>query len=90
MLYTNLINTNAKEINDLTLCIEFPNGLTDFGRTVIEKPENMQELVKEVSIQAGKEMRIKLIDSKSKNIPQSENSNNGLADLGIDINVIDN
>lgn len=89
MIYTNLINTNAKEINDLTLGIEFPNGLTAFGKTVLEKPENMQELVKQVSIEAGKEMRIKLIDLKASNIVQSK-SDNGLSDLGIDINIIDN
>lgn len=89
MIYTNLINTNAKEINDLTLGIEFPNGLTAFGKTVLEKPENMQELVKQVSIEAGKEMRIKLIDLKASNIVQAK-SDNGLSDLGIDINIIDN
>ena len=84
-----LLNTTAKEINDLTLGIEFPNGLTAFGKTVLEKPENMQELVKQVSIKAGKEMRIKLIDLKSSNIAES-NSDNGLSSLGIDINIIDN
>ena len=89
MLYTNLINTNAKEINDLTLGVEFPNGLTSFGKTVLEKAENMQELVKQVSMEAGKEMRIKLIDLKS--ISSEKNtSDNGLLDLGIEINVIDN
>lgn len=90
MIYTNLINTNAKEINDLTLGIEFPNGLTAFGKTVLEKPENMQELVKQVSIEAGKEMRIKLIDLKASASTGNTNTNNGLSSLGIDINVIDN
>lgn len=32
MLYTNLMNTNAKEINDMTVGIEFPKGLTSFGK----------------------------------------------------------
>lgn len=89
MIYTNLINTNAREINDLTLGIEFPNGLTAFGKTVLEKPENMQELVKQVSIEAGKEMRIKLIDLKASNKLEAK-SDNGLSSLGIDINIIDN
>lgn len=90
MLYTNLINTTAKEINDMTLGIEFPNGLTAFGKTVLEKPENMQALVKLVSIQAGKEMRIKLIDLKKANQEKMENSEPSiLTDLGFDINVID-
>ena len=90
MLYTNLLNTTAIEINDLTLGIEFPNGLTSFGKTVIEQPENMHELVKQVSILAGKEMRIKLIDSKSSNVIEDVGNNNGLSDLGININIIDN
>lgn len=90
VLYTNLINTNAVEINDLTLGIEFPNGLTAFGKTVIEQPENMQELVKQVSILAGKEMRIKLIDAKNNATTAKENIDNGLSSLGIDINIIDN
>lgn len=89
-VYTNLINTNAKEINDMTLGIEFPNGLTAFGKTIIEKPENMQELVKQVSIQAGKEMKIKLIDLKAITSAQNTNSDNPLSELGININVIDN
>lgn len=90
MLYTNLINTNAKEINDLTLGVEFPNGLTSFGKTVLEKPENMQELVKQVSMEAGKEMRIKLIDLKASASTENANTDNELSSLGIDINVIDN
>lgn len=90
VLYTNLINTIAKEINDLTLGIEFPNGLTAFGKTVIEQPENMQELVKQVSMQAGKEMRIKLIDAKANTAKEDTKIDNGLASLGIDINIIDN
>ncbi len=90
VLYTNLLNTNAVEINDLTLGIEFLNGLTSFGKTVIEQPENMQELVKQVSILAGKEMRIKLIDSKNNAMPKEENIDSELSSLGIDINIIDN
>ena len=65
MLYTNLMNTVAKEINDITVGIEFPNGLTSFGKTVLEKPENINELTKLISIQCGKEMRVKLIDEKN-------------------------
>jgi len=68
MLYTNLLNTNAVEINDMTVGIEFPKGLTPFGRTVLEKPENKTEISNQVSIACGKEMHIKYIDAK----PQGE------------------
>ena len=67
MLYTNLMNSTAKEINDMTVGIEFPNGLTSFGKTVLEKPENINELTKLLSIQCGKEMRVKLIDKTNIN-----------------------
>lgn len=50
----------------------------------------MQELVKQVSIKAGKEMRIKLIDTKNNAIKEDTSIDNGLASLGIDINIIDN
>ena len=62
MLYTNLINTNAIEVNDMTVGIEFPKGITPFGRTVLEKPENKMEISKQVSVACGKEMQIKYID----------------------------
>ena len=64
MLYTNLLNTNAVEINDMTVGIEFPKGLTPFGRTVLEKVENKTEISNQVSIACGKEMHIKYIDTK--------------------------
>ena len=61
VLYTNLINTRAREINDMTVGIEFPNGLTSFGRTVLEKQENIKELSNLVSMASGKPMNIKYI-----------------------------
>ena len=64
MLYSNLINTKGVMIDDMTFGIEVPNGLNSFGRSVIEKPENMAELRKLVSIECKKDMRIKLIDDK--------------------------
>ena len=61
VLYTNLMNTKAKEINDMTVGIEFPNGMTAFGKTVLEKPENVREISNLVSMACGKEMQIKYI-----------------------------
>ncbi len=67
MLYTNLINATAKELNDMIIGIEFKKGITPFGKAVLEKPENMQYLVKLVSQMYGKEMRIKLIENDTDN-----------------------
>ena len=64
MLYTNLLNTNAVEIDDMTVGIEFPKGITPSGKTVLEKPENKIEISNQVSIACGKTMQIKYIDTK--------------------------
>ncbi len=61
MLYTNLMNTSAEEINDMTVGIKFPNGLSSFGKTVLEKQENIKEISTLVSMACGKEMQIKYI-----------------------------
>ena len=65
VLYTNLMNTKATELNDMTVGIEFPNGMTSFGKTVLEKPENIREISNLVSMACGKEMQIKYISTNN-------------------------
>lgn len=92
MLYTNLINTNAVEINDMTVGIEFPSGINAFGKTVLEKSENRAELEKQVSIVCGKTMNVKYIDLKENNNNNQANQNNVesmINELGVPFNVID-
>ncbi len=91
MLYTNLINSKAVEINDMTVGIEFGNGLTSFGKTVLEKPENKQEIIRLVSIEAGKEMMIKYLEKPAeKGTKVKQNSvEQSFKDLDIPFNVID-
>lgn len=91
MLYTNLLNTNAVEINDMTVGIEFPNGLTDFRQRMLDMPENKNELIKAVSMASGKEMNIKYIDLKAnENIQKQDNSVEGImSSLDIPFNVIE-
>lgn len=108
MLYANLLNSRAVELNDMTIGIEFSSELNDFRRQLLEKNENLQEVEKLVSIACGKEMQIKYIDKPKskpkKNIKVQEtetekkmnkeksnsiNSLEDLANLGIDINYID-
>ena len=86
MLYSNLLNTKGVILDDMTFGIQFPNGLNSFGKSIIEKPENMSELRRLVSIECKKDMRIKLIDNKNESAQQP--SQNGLAGLGINVNVI--
>ena len=59
VLYTNLMNSKAIEINDMTVGIEFPNGLNSFGKAVIEKQENVREISNMISMACGKHMNIK-------------------------------
>ena len=84
MLYSNLTNTKAVLLDDMTVGIEFLNGLTSFGKAVIERPENMNELKRLVSIECNKDMRIKIIEHK-----EEKNTEQNKIDLGIDINYID-
>ena len=73
MLYANLINTVAKQINDMTIGIEFKGGLNSFRKELLEKPENKNELIRLVSMECGKTMNIKYIDGAGQvaNTPQT-------------------
>ena len=100
MLYANLVNTEAVEINDMTVAIRFNSGLTSFRKDLLQKPENMNSLIKEVSIICGKPMQIKFEDASNGNQtftqakqiskvevkPESENT---LEDLDIEINYVE-
>lgn len=75
MLYTNLIHSVANEINDMTVGISFPKGLTPFGKTILEKNENIAELEKRVSVQFGKPMRIKYIEEGKQEVETKQEAN---------------
>ncbi len=92
LLATNLMNTVATLINDMTVGIVFTNGLTPFVKSIMERPENMQELAKLISIECGKEMRVKLLDNQDTILRQKakeQKEKNPIADLDIPVNVID-
>ena len=92
VLYTNLMNTDAKELNDMTVGIMFKKGITPFGRTVLEKQENVKELTTLVSMACGKEMQIKYIDGsiQEKAKPTIEESIQNLAnESDIPFNIIE-
>lgn len=90
VLYTNLINTKAKEINDMTVGIEFPNGLTAFGRTILEKQENIKELTTLVSMASGKPMNIKYItDMGNTQVAEEQNIKSIAKESDIPFHVIE-
>lgn len=91
VLYTNLVNTKATQINDMTVGIEFPRGLTSFGRTILEKQENVKELTNMVSMASGKTMQVKYITNAQENKNQfnrEENIQNFANESDIPFNII--
>ncbi len=91
VLCTSLKGTKASEINDMTVAIEFPNGMSSFDKTVLEKPENMKEISTMVSMACGKPMQIKYL-SGSNNMHQAtqeENLQRLANDSDIPFNVIE-
>ena len=91
VLYTNLMNTKATELNDMTVGIEFPNGMTSFGKTVLEKPENIREISNLVSMACGKEMQIKYISTNNAvhQLTNEEDLQNLASESDIPFNIIE-
>ncbi len=93
MLVSNLLNTVATMLNDLTVGIVFQNGLTPFVKSIMEKPENIQELTRLVSIECGKQMTIKLLDCQDEILQKKAKQKNPeeqvIEELDIPVNVIE-
>lgn len=91
VLYTNLLNTKAVELNDMTVGIQFPNGMTSFGKTVLEKQDNIREITDLVSKACGKEMQIKYITNTQEVQTQSveEDLKNLAKESDIQFNIIE-
>lgn len=88
MLYTTLINARVNLQDDMNIVFEFPNGLTPFNEKVMNDPNNKNDLIKAIFSITGKEMNIKIMDTKAK-IPEKSEKNNALESLGIDIKIIE-
>ena len=88
MLYMNLLNTSATELNDMTVGIVFPKGITAFGKSVLDKPESVAALSKIISMEFGKTMQVRYIDAKH---PEQAKDIVGeiSKEMGMPINVID-
>ncbi len=89
VLYSNLVGAKAKQKDDLTLEIIFPNGLTAFGKSLLERPENKEELTKIVSLECGKQMRITFIDASQYKPKQENNIEEMVKSLDIPVNIIE-
>ena len=92
MVYSNLLKAKPIELNDMTIGISFPEGINSFGKSILEKPENITELEKLLSMEYGQEMKTKIID-KVEALPKNKDEKSPIesmaSDLDIPINVID-
>ena len=68
VLYTNLINTKAEQVNDKTVEIKFPKGINAFGKAVLEKQENIKEISNLVSMACGKNVQIRYISDNQNQV----------------------
>ena len=75
----------------MTVGIEFPNGITSFGKTVLEKPENVREISNLVSMACGKPMNIKYIPNANtaRQITNEDALQNLANDSDIPFNIIE-
>ena len=87
MLFTSLANTNIKQIGDMIIEVEFPNGLTPFVQKILDDSTNKKDLSKIIFQETGKEWQIKYKDLKSSSTTKVESKKDN--DLGIDINIIE-
>jgi len=89
ILYTNLIGTTARKVNDTEIEIEFENKITPFAKSVLEQEENKTEIVQMITKEEGKPVKIKYVEmtSSSKVTPKSEKGYG--KNLDIPINIID-
>lgn len=63
-MYMNLAGTVAREINDMTLEVEFPKGMNEVAKDFLARPDIKQNLRETIHLACGKEMQIKFVDTK--------------------------
>ena len=91
MLYSNLLKAKPIELNDMTIGISFPEGLNAFGKSILEKQENIIELSKIISMEYGKDMKVRIIENVE-SLPKKEEKSeleSMASSLDIPFNVID-
>ena len=91
VLFTSLEGTRLTQVNDMTVGIEFPNGMNPFGKTVLERQENIKEISTLISMACGKPMQIKYISGNNSvhKVTNEENLKNLANESDIPFNVID-
>ena len=86
MIYSNLLKAKAIELNDMTIGISFPDGINAFGKSILEKPENIVELSKTISMEYGKDMKVRIIENVD-SLPKKETHANPIETMATDLNI---
>ena len=93
MLYSNLLKSKPIELNDMVIGISFPEGINTFSKSILEKPENITELSRVVSMEYGKDMKVRIIDNVDSLPKKNEKQENRLEqmaeNLDIPLNIIE-
>ena len=71
LMYINLAGTIARETDDMTLEIEFPNGMSKVAKDFLARPDTKQNLKETIHLACGKEMQIKFVDDNLKRKEQA-------------------
>jgi len=91
VIYVNLIGSTATEINDMTIEVSLANK-NSFAKQILETYENKAEIEKIASMEAGKTMNVRFVNSEEKKISNSKASSSiesMITDLNIPFNIID-
>ena len=88
-----MLKAKPIELNDMVIGISFPEGINAFGKSILEKPENITELSRVVSMEYGKDMKVRIIDNVDSLPKKSEKQENKLEqmaeNLDIPLNIIE-
>ena len=87
-MYMNLAGTIAREANDMTLEIEFPNGMNKVAKDFLTRPDVRQNLRETVHLACGKEMQIKFVDKKEVSKTSSNEFEQFIENNDIPFNII--
>ena len=90
-VYSQLINSSAVALNDVSVGIKVNS---EMAKAVVEQPENVNMLEREISINMGKPMKIKVLgldtEIREKRINNEEGINELQKELGNNLNIMDN
>ena len=83
-LYATLVSTTAN-ISDNTITINFAQA---FGKTVVEKSDNMATLKNSINAVMGRDLAVKCVINGATNTAEDNVAENTLLKSGIDVNIV--